>query len=79
MLFVCVPIIVSQPLVVLLPGYVVLGILAVIGQSPEEKHLVADKGEAVAKPRTGRVAALGRLRLQPLPLPSTRLLSSCDL
>lgn len=52
-----------------LPGDVVFGVLAVVGQTPEQVTFVAHQGEAVAQPGTRGGPVFGGLRLQSLPLP----------
>ena len=59
--------------VVEIAGNIVLGILAVIGQSSEQVNFVADQSEAVSQSRTGRWTILGVLGSQLLPLPARGL------
>ena len=59
--------------VVQVPGDVVFGVLAVVGQPPEQVALVAHQREAVPQAGARGGAVLGGLRLQPLPLPAAGL------
>lgn len=51
------------------PWNVVLGVLAIVGQTPKQVAFVAHKGEAVPKPRTWRGPIFGRLCFESLPFP----------
>ena len=51
------------------PRNVVLGVLAIIGQTPKQVTFVAHKGEAVPEPRTRRRPIFGCLCFQSLPFP----------
>lgn len=51
------------------PRNVVLGVLAIIGQTPKQVAFIAHKGEAVPEPRTRRGPVFGRLCFESLPLP----------
>ena len=55
--------------VVQVAGDVVLRVLAVVCQTAEQVDFVADDGEAVTQPGTGRRTVPRGLRLQLLPLP----------
>lgn len=52
---------------------IVLRVVAVIRQTPEEEHPVANKGEAVPQTRTRRLFLLGGFWLETLPFPSAGL------
>lgn len=55
------------------PRNVVLGVLAIVGQTPKQVAFVAHKREAVPKPRTRRGPVFGCLCFESLPLPPTCL------
>ena len=59
-----------------IPRDVILGVLAVVCKSTEEINLVADEGEAVAQPGTGRESSLGGLGLEAFPFPTAGLLET---
>lgn len=52
---------------------IVLGVLAIIGQSTKEEHLVADEGKGVSEARAGWGAIARQPWLNSLPLPPRRL------
>lgn len=56
-----------------LPGDVVLGVLAVVGQSPKQVTGTANQGEAVSEAGAGGRPILGRFSLQTFPFPAARL------
>ena len=59
--------------VVQIPGDVVFGIFAVVGQASEEEHPVAYQGEAVAQTGARGMPRFGIFGLQSFPFPSAGL------